>query len=135
MDVLDARPSQQTAVRRCHVWRWSDDPAPPEWERRTLVVGGLSKVGLLCGGATALASAGGNRRRREAAAATAWGPGWRYVTTGAGHAADGLLHVSDESGAVLSFDLRSSGYADSPQPGWLRFRTSGSATWWAVEVK
>lgn len=135
MDVLDARPSQQTAVRRCHVWRWSDDPAPPEWERRTLVVGGLSKVGLLCGGATALASAGGNRRRREAAAATAWGPGWRYVTTGAGHAADGLLHVSDESGAVLSFDLRSSGYADSPQPGWLRFRSSGSATWWSVEVK
>ena len=134
MDVLDARPSQQTAVRRCHVWRWSDDPAPDEWKRRTLIVGGLSKVGLLCGGATALASAGGNRRRREAAAATAR-PGWRYVTTGAGHAADGMLHVSDESGAVLSFDLRSSSYADSPQPGWLRFRASGSATWWSVEVK
>lgn len=134
MDVLDPRPSQQTAVRRCHVWRWSDDPAPSEWKRRTLIVGGLSKVGLLYGGATALASAGGNRRRREAAAATARS-GWRYVTTGAGHAVDGLLHVSDDSGAVLSFDLRSAGYADSPQPGWLRFRSSGSATWWSVEVK
>ena len=133
MHVLDARPSQQTAIRRCHVWRWSDSPAAAECQRQTLVVGGLSKVGLLCGGATALVSARGNRRRREAAAAT--GPGWQYVTTGAGQAADGLLHVSDESGAVLSFDLRSSGYADSPQPGWLRFRTSGSATWWAVEVK
>jgi hypothetical protein len=116
------------------VWRWSEDPAPVEWERRTLIVGGLSKVGLLCGGATAVASGGGNRRRRQAAAA-ALAPGWRYVTTGAGQAADGVLHVSDESGAVLSFDLRSSGYADSPQPGWLRFRASRSATWWAVEVK
>lgn len=133
MHVLDARPSQQTAIRRCHVWRWSADPTPVECRRQTLVIGGLSKVGLLCGGATALVSARGNRRRREAAAAR--GPGWRYVTTGAGHAVDGLLHVTDESGAVLSFDLRSSGYADSPQPGWLRFRTSGSATWWAVEVK
>ncbi len=134
MDVLDARPSQQTAIRRCHVWRWSDDQSPVEWQRRRLFVGGLSKVGLLCGGAIVLASASGNRRSLEAATASA-GPGWRYVSTGAGHAADGLLHVSDDSGAVLSFDLRSAGYADSPQPGWLRFRTSGSATWWAVEVK
>ena len=134
MDVLDERPIQQSAIRRCHVWRWSADLTPVECQRQTMVVGGLSKVGLLCGGATALASAGGNRRRREAAAATS-SPGWRYVTTGAGQAADGVLHVSDESGAVLSFDLRSSGYADSPQPGWLRFRASGSATWWSVEVK
>jgi len=134
MDVLDERTIQQLAIRRCHVWRWSDDLPPVECQRQTLVVGGFSKVGLLCGGATAMLSASANRRRRQAAAAAS-APGWRYVTTGAGHAADGMLHVSDESGAVLTFDLRSSGYADSPQPGWLRFRTSGSATWWAVEVK
>jgi hypothetical protein len=134
MDVLDERPIQQSTIRRCHVWRWSDGPAQIEWQRRTLLAGGLSKVGLLAGGATALVSASGNRRRRVAAAAAAT-PSWRYVTTGAGHAVDGMLHVSDDSGAVLSFDLRSAGYADSPQPGWLRFRASGSATWWSVEVK
>lgn len=134
MDVLDERPTRQSTIRRCHVWRWCDDPASTQWKRQTLLVGGLSKMGLVAGAATALASATGNRRGRVAAAATAT-PGWRYVTTGIGNAVDGVLHFSDTSGAVLSFDLRSSGYADSPQPGWLRFRTSGSATWWAVEVK
>lgn len=134
MDVLEAGPAERSMVRRCHVWCWSNDPQPAEWEQRKLIVGGLSVVGLMAGAMTAALSASGNRRRRKAAIAVA-GPGWRYVTTGSGQVADGQLLIRDQHGAALTFDLRSSGQLDSPQSGWLRFQTTGSPTWWAVEVK
>ncbi len=134
MDVLEAGPVERSMVRRCHVWCWSNDLLPAEWEQRTLVVGGLSFVGLMAGAMTASLSAGANRRRRRAAVETA-GPGWRYVTTGSGQVTDGQLLIRDQRGAVLAFDLRSSGQLDSPGSGWLRFRATGSPTWWAVEVK
>lgn len=134
MDVLEAGTAEQAVVRRCHIWCWTDDPLPSEWEQRTLLVGGLSLVGLAAGAATAVLSASGNRRRREAAIAAAR-PGWRYVTTGSGQVTDGQLLIRDQRGAVLTFDLRSSGQLDSPQSGWLRFQATGSPTWWAVEVK
>ena len=134
MDVLEAGPAERSMVRRCHVWCWSNDPLPAEWEQRKLIVGGLSAVGLMAGAMTAALSASGNRRRRKAAIAAA-GPGWRYVTTGSGQVTDGQLGIRDQRGAILSFDLRSSGLLDSPELGWLRFQTTGSPTWWAVEVK
>ena len=134
MDVLEAGPAERSMVRRCHVWCWSNDPLPAEWEQRTLVVGGLSFVGLVAGALSAALSANGNRKRRRTATEAAC-PGWRYVTTGSGQVTDGQLGIRDQRGAILSFDLRSSGLLDSPELGWLRFQTTGSPTWWAVEVK
>ena len=66
----------QELATRCHIWRWAAGDA--EWERRNLVVGGLSPLGLLAAVATAAASGAANRRRREAAIQDA-APRWRYV--------------------------------------------------------
>ena len=134
MGVHEAGLAERSMVRRCHVWCWSNDPLPAEWEQRRVIVGGLSFIGLLAGAMTAALSASGNRNRRRASTEAA-GPGWRYVTTGSGQVADGQLLIRDQQGAVLTFDLRSSGQLDSPESGWLRFQATGSPTWWAVEVK
>ena len=134
MDVLESGHTQQEVARRCHVWSWSDDPGPIECEKRTLVVGGLSFIGLIAAASTAAISANGNRRRRAAATAAA-GPRWRYAATGVGQVVDNHLLIRDRQGCVLTFDLGSSQQLESPQSGWLRFQAPDSRTWWAVEVK
>lgn len=133
MDVLDAGAQQLLGFRRCHLWRWGPSPGPVEWERRALVVGGLSPLGLIAAGVSAAASAAGNRRRREAAFAAA-APGWRYVTSGLCRVLDGRLIVQEESGVARSFDLVDADRVESPAHGWLRVSYSGSDTPWALQV-
>lgn len=132
MDVLDGTIEPQTLLRRCHLWCWSPSLGPAEWERRTLVVGGLSPLGLLAAGVSAAVSAAGNRRRRAEALAAA-APGWRYVASGAGWAENGRLVVRGEMGGEWCFDLNDLGLVESPAPGWLRVRCAGSSALWAIQ--
>jgi hypothetical protein len=104
-----------------------------EWERRTLIVGGVSQLGLVAAGVTGAVSAWANSRRRRVALEAA-GPGWRYVASGAGSVEDGCLVVREESGVVRSFSLVDAQRLDSPSPGWLRVTCSGSSTQWAIQV-
>lgn len=118
-------------VRRCHLWCWKE-ASRLEWERRTLVVGGLSPLGLLLAGASALVSASGNQRRRDQAIRDA-APRWRYVATGLGRIVDGHLVVTESNGVVRSFDLQSAPFLDAPEDGWLRMKTVDGSEW-AVQV-
>lgn len=132
MDVLEAGTTQQTELRRCHLWCWSPG-APAEWDRRTFVVGGLSPLGLVAAGVSAAASAAGNRRRRDDAICEA-APRWRYVTTGAGGVVDSRLVIREESGVERSFDLPGADLVESPAPGWLRVTAAGLSMPWAIQV-
>ena len=102
-------------------------------DRRTLVVGGLSPLGLVAAGVSAAASASRNRRRREDAICEA-APRWRYVTSGAGGVVDGRLVIREESGVERSFNLAEADRIESPAPGWLRVTVAGSSMPWAIQV-
>lgn len=132
MDVLEAHATQQTALRRCHLWCWSAG-APAEWEQRTFVVGGFSPLGLIAAGMSAAASAAGNHRRQVDAMCEA-APRWRYVTSGAGGVVDGRLVIREESGVERSFDFAEADRVESPAPGWLRVTVAGSSMPWAIQV-
>ena len=116
---------------RCHLWHWGADEV--EWERRTLVVGGPSPIGLAAAVVTAAASGAGNRRRRSAAVEGA-GPRWRYAATGSARITDGQLVFVDTNGITRSFDLRTAAAVDEPTPGWLRFQPAGSNMAWALQL-
>lgn len=133
MDVLEAGSGRATGVRRCHLWCWAPSAQTPEWEQRTLVVGGFSVVGLVAAGLSAALSASGNRRRREAAIRGA-APRWRYVASGNGQMADGMLIVTEPSGTVRTFDPGSALSLDGPAPGWIRIQPAGSSPPWAIQL-
>lgn len=132
--MLDARLTltASRAPRRCHIWCWAPG-VPPGWERRTLLVGGLSPLGLLAAAVSAAASAVGNRRRRDAALRDAE-QRWRYVMSGSGSVTDGRLVIREESGVERSFDLVDADRIESPAPGWLRVSRPGSDTPWAIQI-
>lgn len=130
MDCLVNADSAGRTCARCHLWHWGADEV--EWERRTLVVGGLSPVGLVVAAVTAAASSAGNRRRRSAAAEAA-GPRWRYAATGSAQITDGHLIFVEASGITRSFDLRTAA-VDEPTHGWIRFQPAGSSAAWAVQL-
>lgn len=92
-------------MRTSIFWCWSPSARPVEWDRRTLVVGGLSPFGLITAGATAAVSAKGNRSRRDAALREC-APRWRYVTSSTGSLEYGRLVIREESGIKRSIDLR-----------------------------
>lgn len=133
MDVLESGTARATQDRRCHLWCWAPSARPPEWERRTLVLGGLSFAGLLTAAVSAGVSASGNRHRREAALRDA-APRWRYVASGNGQMVDGRLVVTEPSGVVRVFDPGSALSLDGPAPGWIRVQPAGSSTPWAIQV-
>ena len=114
----------------CHLWSWSS--AEVEWERRMLVVGGLSPIGLVAAAVTAAASGAGNRRRRTVAVEEA-GPRWRYAATGSAQFTNGHLIFVEASGITRSFDLRTAA-VDEPTHGWIRFQPAGSSAAWAVQL-
>lgn len=132
MDVLEAGTGQRAGLRRCHLWCWAPGTAV-EWERRTLVVGGLSPLGLVAAGVSAAVSAVGNRRRRDEALRDA-APRWRYVSSGSGSVVDGRLVVLEEAGAERCFDFTDAASVESPAPGWLRVTVAGSSMPWAIQV-
>ena len=132
MSARGAAAERVHGVRRCHVWRWGPSPAT-EWERRTLVVGGLSPFGLIAAGATAAVSAAGNRRRRDQALRNA-APQWRYVTSGTASVDGSRLTIREEIGAERLFGLVAAELVDSPAPGWIRVTCSGSTEPWAIQV-
>ena len=113
-----------------HLWRWSADD--PVWEKRDLIVGGLSPIGLVAAAVTAAASGAGNRRRRSAAVEGA-GPRWRYAATGSARVTNGHLVFVEANGITRSFDLRTAVAVDEPTPGWIRFQPAGSNVAWAVQ--
>ena len=113
-----------------HLWSWSS--AEVVWERRTLVVGGLSPIGLVAAAVTAAASGAGNRRRRTVAVEEA-GPRWRYAATGSARITDGQLVFVDANGITRSFDLRTAAAIDEPTPGWIRIQPVGSNVAWALQ--
>ena len=119
-------------TRRCALWCWKE-ASNVEWERRTLVVGGLSPLGLMLAGLSALVSASGNRSRRDEAIRGA-APRWRYVTSGEGRIVDGHLLVTEPNGVVRSFDLQAAPFLDTPDDGWIRMKTVDGYQW-AVHVK
>lgn len=132
MSARGATAEQVHGVHRCHVWRW--DPSPTaEWERRTLVVGGLSPFGLIAAGATAAISAAGNCRRRDEALRNA-APRWMYVTAGLGTIEGSRLIIREETGAERSFDLGAAELVESPAPGWIRVTGAGSTEPWAIQI-
>lgn len=133
MDVLESGTGHLTQVRRCHLWCWAPSAQPPEWERRMLVLGGLSFVGLVSATASAGVSAIGNRHRREAAVRDA-APRWRHVASGNGQLVDGRLVVTEPSGVVRTFDPGTAWSLDAPAPGWIRVQPAGSSTPWAIQV-
>jgi hypothetical protein len=133
MDVLDLGTGQVTQTRRCHLWCWASSTHLPEWERRTLVLGGLSLAGLAAAAVSAGASACGNRRRREAAIRDA-APSWRYVASGNGQLVDGPLVITEPSGVVRTFDPGTALSLDVPAAGWIRVQPAGSSTPWAIQV-
>src|SRR5690606_4546644 len=53
MEVLGAGSDGPSQVRRCHLWCWAPSARPPEWEQRTLVVGGFSLLGLVAAAVSA----------------------------------------------------------------------------------
>ena len=115
---------------RCHIWRWAAGDIV--WERRNLVVGGLSPLGLVAAAATATASGAANRRRREAAIRAA-APRWRYVTSGAARLLDGQLTVVEPSGITRTLDLRGPAVVEEPTTGWISWRPDGGDDAWAVQ--
>lgn len=133
MDVLESGTGQVTQARRCHLWCWAPSTQPPEWERRSLVLGGLSFAGLLTAAVSAAVSANGNRHRRDAAIRAA-APRWRYVASGNGRLVDGRLVITETSGAVRTFDPGNALSLDGPAPGWIRVQPAGSPTPWAIQV-
>lgn len=133
MDVLESGTGQVTQVRRCHLWCWAPSTQPPEWERRTLVLGGLSFLGLVSAAVSFGASASGNRHQREAALLDA-APRWRYVASGNGWLVDGRLVITETSGVVRTFDPGNALSLDGPAPGWIRVQPAGSPTPWAIQV-
>ena len=133
MDGLESGTGRFTQIRRCHLWCWTGSTQLPEWERRTLVLGGLSFVGLMAAAVSAGASAVGNRHRRDAALRDA-APRWRYVASGNGQLVDGRLVVTEPSGVVRTFDPGTALSLDGPSPGWIRVQPAGSSTPWAIQV-
>ena len=133
MDVLESGTGQVTHARRCHLWCWAPSTQPPEWERRSLVLGGLSFAGLLTAAVSAAVSANGNRHRRDAAIRAA-APRWRYVASGNGRLVDGRLVITETSGVVRTFDPGNALSLDGPAPGWIRVQPAGSPTPWAIQV-
>jgi len=133
MDVLESGTDQVAQARRCHLWCWAPSTLPPEWERRTLVLGGLSFAGLVAAAVSAGVSASGNRHRREAALRDA-APRWRYVGSGTGQLVDGRLVVTEPCGVVRTFDPGNALSLDGPAPGWIRVQPAGSSTPWAIQV-
>lgn len=133
MDVLEAGSNGPSQVRRCHLWCWAPSARPPEWEQRTLVVGGFSLLGLVAAAVSAAVSASGNRRRREEAIRDA-APRWRYVASGEGQLIDGRFVVTEPSGAVRVFDPGSAVSIDAPMPGWIRVHPAGGSPPWAIEI-
>ncbi len=133
MDGLESGTGRFTQIRRCHLWCWTGSTQLPEWERRTLVLGGLSFVGLMAAAVSAGASAVGNRHRRDAALRDA-APRWRYVASGNGQLVDGRLVVTEPSGVVRTFDPGNALSLDGPAPGWIRVQPAGSSRPWAIQV-
>ena len=133
MDVLESGTGRFTQIRRCHLWCWTGSTQLPEWERRTLVLGGLSFAGLVAAAVSAGVSASGNRHRREAALRDA-APRWRYVASGNGQLVDGRLVVTEPSGVVRTFDPGNALSLDGPAPGWIRVQPAGSSRPWAIQV-
>lgn len=129
-DLID-RISGSHRPGQFHLWSWSS--AEVEWERRTLVVGGLSPIGLAFAAVTAAASSAGNRRRRSAALEGA-GPSWRFAATGSAQITDGHLVFVEANGITRSFDLRTAAAVDEPIPGWLRFQPARSNVAWALQL-
>ena len=115
---------------RCHIWRWAASEA--EWERRNLVVGGLSPLGLVVAAATAAASGAANSRRRDVAIREA-APTWRYVTSGSARLLDGQLTVVEPSGITRTLDLRGQAIVEEPTSGWISWRPDGGDDAWAVQ--
>jgi len=115
---------------RCHIWRWAAGNA--KWERRNLVVGGLSPLGLVAAAATAAASGAANRRRREVAIRDA-APRWRYVSSGTARLLDGQLTVVEPSGITRTLDLRRPAVVEEPTTGWISWRPDGGDDAWAVQ--
>ena len=120
----------QGGLARCHIWRWAASDA--EWERRNLVVGGLSPLGLVAAAATAAASGAANRRRREAAIRDA-APRWRYVASGTARLLDGQLTVVEPSGITRTLDLRGQAVIEEPTTGWISWRPGCGDDAWAVQ--
>ena len=120
----------QDLATRCHIWQWAAGDA--EWERRNLVVGGLSPLGLVAAAATAAASGAANRRRREAAIREA-APRWRYVSSGTARLLDGQLTVVEPSGITRTLDLRGPVVVEEPTTGWISWRQDGGDHAWAVQ--
>ena len=133
MDGLESGTGRFTQIRRCHLWCWTGSTQLPEWERRTLVLGGLSFVGLMAAAVSAGASAVDNRHRRDAALRDA-APRWRYVASGNGQLVDGRLVVTEPSGVVRTFDPGNALSLDGPAPGWIRVQPAGSSRPWAIQV-
>jgi hypothetical protein len=133
MDVLESGTGQVTQARRCHLWCWAPSTQPPEWERRSFVLGGLSFTGLLTAAVSAAISENGNRHRRDAAIRNAL-PQWRYVASGNGRLVDGRLVITETSGVVRTFDPGNALSLDGPAPGWIRVQPAGSPTPWAIQV-
>ena len=130
MSATESIPVRQVCPARCHIWRWAAGDA--EWERRNLVVGGLSPIGLAVAAATAAASGAANRRRREAAIREA-APRWRYVSSGTARLLDGQLTVVEPSGITRTLDLRGPAVVEEPTTGWISWRPDGGDDAWAVQ--
>lgn len=123
-------PVRQDGLARCHIWRWAAGDA--EWERRNLVVGGLSPLGLVAAVATAVASGAATRRRREAAIREA-APRWRYVSSGMASLLDRQLTVVEPSGFTRTLDLRGPAVVEEPTTGWISWRPDRGDDAWAVQ--
>lgn len=131
MNAIDEVENESTLCERAHLWRWGTHEVG--WERRNLILGGLSPLGLAFAAVTAAASSAGNRRRRSAALEGA-GPSWRYAATGSARVSDGHLVFVEANGITRSFDLRTAAALDEPIPGWLRFQPARSNVAWALQL-
>lgn len=116
---------------RGHLWSWGCGEVV--WERQTLVLGGISPIGLAVAAVTAAASSVGNRRRRSAALEQAT-PRWRYAATGSAQITNGHLVFVEGDGIMRSFDLHSAVVVDEPTHGWIRFQPAGSDIAWALQL-
>ena len=115
---------------RGHLWRW--ESVEVDWERRNLVVGGLSPIGIAVAATTAAASSAGNRRRHRAALNEA-AARWRYAASGSAHLLDGQLTIIEESGITRRFDLLAAAVVEEPTTGWISWRLDGGDDAWAVQ--
>lgn len=118
--------------RSCYLWRWGAGDV--EWERRTLVVGGLSPLGLAIAGVTFAASRTASRRRHRYAMNEAV-PRWRFAASGSAWLVDRQLLLVEESGITRTFDLGTAAVVDEPMPGWIRFQPADSDVAWAIQFK